>query len=354
MHLIVIADSKLCETGYTLDHLIMEMIKNCEGNKELQIHVISNHPTQGLRDFCNSNDQTKLLTLREAKSAIGKYQYAAVVHFGQTAAFLKGFPHYFVPIATPNERMDLSFIKRYLLNQQFNKWVKSATEVVSFNDWSLQHLMAQFPNINHSVTSVQLPFVEPIFLEWSETSAAKEQISNGNNYLLIFADLKNVTSILKEFSVFKKWQQSTMHLVFVLENEIAVDKANTILKGYKFKQDVSLYITHQVEATWLAASYLTVFEGVKSSSSYFVLHSIHYGVPLLLDDQIQLPESWKLAGEVFSFAEKNLLSNHFKLYYKDEIYRQSRATMGSNWLQTLLQKRSSFELFNNIVLSHIK
>ena len=84
------------------------------------------------------------------------------------------------------------------------------------------------------------------------------------------------------------------------------------------------------------------------------MNSIHFGVPLLFDDQIQLPEAWKSAGEVFSFAEKNALSNHFKLYYKDEVYRQSRAKMGSNWLQSLNQDRSTFELFNNIVLSHIK
>jgi hypothetical protein len=354
MHLIVIADSKLCETGYLLDHLIMGMIKDCVSNKEVQIHIISNFPSQVLKDFCSGYAQTQLLTLKEAKSTMGEYQNAIVFHFGQTASFLKRLPHYFVPITTPMDRTDLSLLKRYLLNQQFNKWVKSATKVVSFNDWSLHQLLSQYTNLNHLVTSIHIPFIEPAFLEWSEMSAAKEQISNGNNYLLIFAGLENITSILKEFSVFKKWQHSTMHLVFVLENEIDINKANTILKGYKFKQDVSIFASNQVKATWLAASYLTVFEGVKSSCSYFVTHSIHYGVPLLFDDQIQLTETWKSAGEVFSFAEKNVVSNHFKLYYKDEIYRQSRATMGSNWLQTLLQKRSSIELFNNIVLSHIK
>lgn len=352
MHLIIIADSKLCETGYILEHLIMGMIKDCASNKDIRVHIISKYSSQVLKDFCKEYDQTQLLTLKEAKSTVGEYQNAVVVHFGQTLAYLKGLPHYFVPITTPNDITDLSFIKRYLLNQQFNKWVKSATKVVSFNDWSLHQLWSQYPN--HSVTSIHLPFIEPAFIEWSEMSAAKEQISNGNNYLLIFAGVENITPILKEFSVFKKWQQSTMHLVFVLENELAVNKANEILKGYKFKQDVSIYATYQVKATWLAASYLTIFEGVKSASSYFVMDSIHYGVPLLFDDQIQLTETWKSAGEVFSFAEKNVLSNHFKLYYKDEIYRQSRATMGSNWLQTSLQKRSSFELFNNIVLSHIK
>lgn len=354
MHLIVIADSDLCEAGYILDHHVMDMTINCATINGLFIHIITDNPSNQLKDFCNGQNQIKLTSCKEAQQDIHHHLKAVVVHFGKTCSFLKTFPHYFLPIITPNERTGISVVKRYLLKRQFGKWIKNATKVISLNDWSLQSLLTQYPNLKSSMVSLQLPMKELPLIEWSETSAAKEQISNGNNYLLIFADLENITSILKEFSVFKKWQQSTMHLVFVLENEMAVDKANTILKGYKFKQDVSIYTTGQVEATWLAASYLTVFEGVKSLSTYFVMHSIHYGVPLLLDDQIQLPETWKLAGEVFSFAEKNVLSNHFKLYYKDEIYRQSRATMGGNWLQTLNHNRSSFELFNNIVLSHIK
>lgn len=87
MHLIVIADSKLCASGYSLDHLIMEMIKDCACIMEMQIHVISQHPTQVLMDLCNGSDQIQLLTLKEAKSVIGKYQNAAVIHFGQNTAF---------------------------------------------------------------------------------------------------------------------------------------------------------------------------------------------------------------------------------------------------------------------------
>lgn len=354
MHLIVIADSDLCEACYILDHHVMDMTMNCADINGLFVHIITDNPSNQLQDFCNGQNHIKLTTFKEAQQDIHHHLKVLVVHFGKTCSFLKTFPHYFLPIITPNERAGISVFKRYLLNRQFGKWIKNATKVISLNDWSLQSLLTQYPNLKSSLVSLQLPIKEQPIIEWSEMSAVKEIISKGNNYLLIFAGVENITSILKEFSLFKKWQQSTMQLVFILENVQAVNKANSILKGYKFKQDVSIYTTHQVNATWLAASYLTVFEGVKSSCSYFVMHSIHFGVPLLFDDQIQLTETWKSAGEVFSFAEKNVLSNHFKLYYKDEVYRQSRATMGGNWLQTLNHNRSTFELFNNIVLSHIK
>jgi hypothetical protein len=34
------------------------------------------------------------------------------------------------------------------------------------------------------------------------------------------------------------------------------------------------------------------------------------------------------------------LSNHFKMYYKDEMYRQARAKMGKEWLLEMTEQRN--------------
>ena len=52
---------------------------------------------------------------------------------------------------------------------------------------------------------------------------------------------------------------------------------------------------------------------------------------LLFDKNDRQPNSWEAAGEVFTFSDKLVLSDHFKLYYKDEVYRQERARMGNKW-----------------------
>jgi hypothetical protein len=54
-----------------------------------------------------------------------------------------------------------------------------------------------------------------------------------------------------------------------------------------------------------------------------------------------VPEAWQQAGEQFSFEEKGGLSNHFKLYYKDEVYRQGRARMGKQWLSDLYAEKKN-------------
>jgi hypothetical protein len=66
---------------------------------------------------------------------------------------------------------------------------------------------------------------------------------------------------------------------------------------------------------------------------------IFYDIPLLFNFIKSQPDSWNKAGSVFSFSEQSALASHFKLYYKDEVYRQARARMGKEWLQLLLSDR---------------
>jgi hypothetical protein len=76
--------------------------------------------------------------------------------------------------------------------------------------------------------------------------------------------------------------------------------------------------------------------------------AIEYDIPLLFNnDENQnesLPTAWQQAGEQFSFEEKGGLSNHFKLYYKDEVYRQGRARMGKDWLTDLYAEKKNTAL----------
>jgi hypothetical protein len=144
-----------------------------------------------------------------------------------------------------------------------------------------------------------------------------------------------------------------MNLVVVLENQQQVEKAMILIQGYKFKQDIVLHTIDEVCLDWLAASYVILWEGIDASKTTWIENAIQYDIPLLFDKQIKLPATWLKVGEVFSFSEHQALSNHFKLYYKDEIYRQASASLGKQWLVSLGEEQGKQELFNKIVLSHI-
>ena len=91
----------------------------------------------------------------------------------------------------------------------------------------------------------------------------------------------------------------------------------------------------QFKMEWLAATYAIIWSVVSFDKTYLMEWAVLYDIPLLFNHHIHQPVSWLQAGEVFDFSVSMALSNHFKLYYKDEVYRQSRASMGRTWLADL-------------------
>ena len=198
---------------------------------------------------------------------------------------------------------------------------------------------------------LSFPLPEAISFEWHDLAATRARLTRDHNYFLVFAPGSRLVDILKAFSVFKKWQQTTMHLVFVFDTTTEVKLATEQLRGYKFKEDVSIHHSEAMDLSWLAAAYAVLWEGVSYAHAMWMEYAIQMDIPLWLDAQLTIPTSWHSSGEVFPFSEKMALSNHFKLYYKDELYRQSIANKGKEWLIHQHPSDSHLDLFNKIVLS---
>ena len=130
-----------------------------------------------------------------------------------------------------------------------------------------------------------------------------------------------------------------MALVFIVENHQQLEEARKILKGYKYQEDIVLKTLPQLKIEWLAAAYAVLLDGIDFDKTSIIEWAVHYDIPLLFNQNQSEPTSWLKAGEVFLFAEKNALSNHFKLYYKDEMYRQASAKMGKEWFVELTEQR---------------
>ena len=177
---------------------------------------------------------------------------------------------------------------------------------------------------------------------------AKNSLTDGANYFLAFQPLDAFVDMLKEFSIFKKWQQTNMVLVFIFENEKEVAQAESLLVGYKFKDAILINTISNMELKWIAATYAILFNNIRFDKTSLIEMAIEYDIPLLFNnDENQnesLPTAWQQAGEQFSFEEKGGLSNHFKLYYKDEVYRQGRARMGKDWLTDLYAEKKNTAL----------
>lgn len=244
----------------------------------------------------------------------------ALIHFGPVALWAKQLPSYFIPLALPHLDAPSNWLKSWLEKKRFTKTVQAAKKVLALDEWHAQNR-----------TGVERLFLEkaplPSF-EWSQLAPVRSALTDGNQYLLAFAGVNDILTIVKAFSVFKKWQLSTMSLVFVLDTEAEKAQASTILLGYKYRDAVELVLVADFKLEWIAAAYLTIFSGLNSHRFQFLTYTMRYQIPFLMHQDLTEHDAAIIemakAGEYFDFKAPDMLGNHFKLYYKDEMYRAAK------------------------------
>lgn len=339
MRLFILTETKLVIPKAILFQKVIDIIKAGANAAQLQFYVVSNHFPAPFEGLFQNNQQVTLLNQHQAERLIGEVTNASILHFG---AELKGsaqFPHYFIPLTHPGLLHNLPILKRIQLQFAYKSYLKNATSVFCINDWAFNSLQIKFREYASLFQPALLPPATLPSFEWNHLSEAKNELSEGNNYFLAFTPIDRFVETLKEFSIFKKWQQTAMSIVFVFDDNKQLQEATELLKGYKYKDAVVLKNSAALTQAWVAATYAILFDGVDFDKTTIMEWGIFYDIPLLFNLNKTQPESWNKAGSLFSFSEKTSLASHFKLYYKDEVYRQARARMGKEWLQLLLSQR---------------
>ena len=257
---------------------------------------------------------------KDTAALIADSSASALVHFGPVALWAKQLPSYFIPLTIPHLTGHLSWAKSWLEKKRFNQTMQRAKKVFALDEWHAQN--------REGVERLYLEKAALPSFEWSQLAPVRSALTDGNQYLLAFVAVQDILPIVKAFSVFKKWQLSTMSLVFVMDTDAEKDKAANLLLGYKYKDAVELVAVSKFKLEWIAAAYLTIFSGMNSHRFQFLTYSMRYQIPFLMHHNkaaanffaTEMAES----GEYFDFNQPDLLANHFKLYYKDEMYRAAK------------------------------
>ena len=243
-----------------------------------------------------------------------------LIHFSPVALWAKQLPSYFIPLTLPHLTGHLSWVKSLIEKKRFNKTMQAAKKVLALDEWHAQN--------RQGVERLYLEKAPLPSFEWSQLAPVRSALTDGNQYLLAFVDTQDMIPIVKAFSVFKKWQLSTMSLVFVLDTEAEKDKAANLLLGYKYRDAVELVVIANFTLEWIAAAYLTIFSAMNSHRFQFLTYTMRYQIPFLMHqenpDHPFICSEMAKAGEYFDFKQPDVLANHFKLYYKDEMYRAAK------------------------------
>lgn len=243
-----------------------------------------------------------------------------LIHFSPVALWAKQLPSYFIPLTLPHLTGHLNWLKSLIEKKRFNKTMQAAKKVLALDEWHAQN--------RQGVERLYLEKAPLPSFEWSQLAPVRSALTDGNQYLLAFVDTQDMIPIVKAFSVFKKWQLSTMSLVFVLDTEAEKDKAANLLLGYKYRDAVELVVIANFTLEWIAAAYLTIFSAMNSHRFQFLTYTMRYQIPFLMHqenpDHPFICSEMAKAGEYFDFKQPDVLANHFKLYYKDEMYRAAK------------------------------
>ena len=79
-------------------------------------------------------------------------------------------------------------------------------------------------------------------VQWHEKLMIKAKESGNTEYFLsvIDDDMDTFMILMKAFSKFKKWQQSSMQFILISSNDFLMDEINEKLSSYKYRNDVKL------------------------------------------------------------------------------------------------------------------
>lgn len=334
MRLFLLSDSSYNIPRIVVYQKILDIINAGKASAHLHYYIVGDDFPTFYQDAYEAHSNVTLLKKYPAEKLISEVTNAIVVHFGSSLKGSQQFPQYFIPLTGPGLVKNSNPFQRFQTWIHFKRSIKKATTVFATNTWTQTYLQSNFPKNKGILQNAFLPVSGLPQLEWVSISAAKQELTQGADYYLAFMAVDHFVNTLKEFSIFKKWQHTSMALVFVWDTSQQMEQALQLQKGYKYREAIVHKCIQDLSMEELAGTYAILWGQAHFDKVTWMEWAIHFNIPLMLDMAIALPDSFSNAGEKFNFQESMALSNHFKLYYKDEVYRQGRANKGSQWYET--------------------
>lgn len=164
-------------------------------------------------------------------------------------------------------------------------------------------------------------FAKP--LSWEEKQLIKDKYAEGKDYFvsIISGEKHEFINLLKAFTIFKKWQQSSMQLIIIHNENPHQDFPK--LETYKHKSDVHLLpLAEEEKMRVLASAYANVHAVTLEAVPSTVINAIFCETPIITSD---LPAIKELAGDAGLYINPSNvddISRNMITIYKDESLRK--------------------------------
>ena len=216
------------------------------------------------------------------------------------------------------------FYKRYT-----PKFINRAKRIITVSEFSKRDIVDQYkidPGKIDVIPNAAKDSFQPV--TDAEKTGLKNELTNGKEYFVYAGAIhprKNLTNLLKAFSVFKKKQMSNWKLV--LTGRLAWKNKDFIksLKTYKHREDVVLtgYVEEDKLIRVIGSAYALVYPSLWEGFGVPVLEAMRCNVPVITSVNSAIQE---IGGDAALYADPNnyndIAEKMMRIYKDEELRRQ--------------------------------
>jgi glycosyltransferase involved in cell wall biosynthesis len=167
--------------------------------------------------------------------------------------------------------------------------------------------------------------------DWSEKLSIKTRYSDGRDFFLCYKNISKTSEweeILKAFSIFKKWQQSSFQLLLACEiDEGFREEFELRIASYKYRSDVKIIETAVEDVDRIMPSAFGVVCAEKDLTGLCILNALKAEVPVIASPHDLFDE--KISGSVLpALISADELSRQLINIYRDERMKEIMVEKG--------------------------
>lgn len=246
-------------------------------------------------------------------------------------------------------RSHLFFYKRYT-----PKFLKKAASLVTVSQFSKNDIVNSYridPARIDIIYNAARESVQPV--SWQEKQSVTHDFTAGKNYFIYVGAIhprKNLTNLLKAFSIFKKRQKSDWKLVITGRAAWQSKSFMDSLARYKYRDDLVMtgYVDEQQLAGLIGSAYAMVYPSLFEGFGMPVVESMQAGVPVITSANSAMQE---IAGDAALYADPtdvNSIADKIMQMYKDEALHSRLTEKGKERAKLYNWDRSAELLWESV------
>lgn len=219
------------------------------------------------------------------------------------------------------------------INSTTLKYLRFAKLICSTNPVQLQNISFKYPFLAKKLMDIPVTIKKDFKpADYDLQLKINERIANGNDHftaLITKHNKESIITLLKAFSIFKKWQHSSFELIII--NKTGIDKILPELESYKHRTAVHLipyYAKFEHEIISSSFAYIDLPDLITGKMQ--ALKAMNCAIPV-----ISTNSSKNIFGDGVIYAEitDKSLAEKMMLIYKDEILRTQTIKKGNEFAE---------------------